>query len=1117
MVPPPLLEVLSAVANLLASREPQRLVSDGRFYLRFLGLDNNDGTTSMEAWSILRKRIETIFGPNLVKWELIDTQNKPSAADMKRRRQSMLISKGHATASFFELEDNDVSTSSDASDKDGGHISHEAELTKFHALVALLTLYISAVHDQQESLWGTLSTKLSESQQRKLQFAFQFLLDNRASLTKEKLNQLLMTFSSAGASAMCSTPYKTGSLGESFTYSPSGGVVSPSTGSPLQDFRQHQQTVRLVEKLQKDLRETKQALDAEKSEVTFLRSEMTELNADREKLKIDLDATRGKLFASNTSMLSSVSSIESEKELEDLRRRHTILQQQFSEAKDSKKYLKTVEEQLETTMVKNKELEDKFESQKNKIVEKSKQAEQCLMQVEDFKMKLVTASNEKEEMRETISELNRQVTELQNMTMQMPRQSDAHELLLGDISMDDARGILSPPKHDANGEVIGKSIVLTLKEDIANLNEQLADEKNKTEMLVAQLDAEKSDTSSLRENNEKLTDALAQEKEKCQETMVELASEQSKIQEILASQLAIQSQLEEARTQLAEEKRLMEAETSSSASLKTMNEQLIEELNQERKTRQEVMLKHEAEQANAQEAYNKIAQELAEAKQITNDMLGKQETSAANIHELESLKSELGVQLEQAHAEIRSLTENLKNTEKQLMEAKSFENQLESTMVLNTELEDKFKTQSETIDDMLKLAEERQSTVDCLQTKLDRAKKLLEIEKSNRDALKESNDKLVGELAQERQNCQEVMDELTSEQSKVRELISAKSAAESALEQAHNQIKVSASSESELQESYARIAKELTEAKQKVSETESKLQAAETNLQEAKVVKQALQEQLEGQKSSFDEFKQAVKTSEENFSNAQSLQEAKIQELTAANNAMEIQLEQVNDQLTKEKKKSDTFVELLETEISNGATLGKANEKLVDELATEQQKFQTTLEKLEQEQAKTQELLEARSSLQSRLELVRNQLDEETKRREALRQQIEVTAASGGELQEAHNNIVRELGDKNSQLQDLSAKLEAAEATVRDLGAAKQDLQEQLEQANVTIQRLTEALRTTEDKVVEAKAILEEEISARKQRDEKIEALDAQVAELQKQVHNHEVILAHLVFNISFL
>ena len=146
-----LIDALDSVASLLSSNdEPRRSIDDGRFYLRFLGQDHghdNDG-----AWALIRERIETVFGPNLLQWSQIGKEEHRSrrCSELVKRRQSVR-DKPRPFLNFFHDEDDDL------------------EDNKFYTKVALLTLYISAVHDQQEHLWGTLTTNLTTPKQNKIQ------------------------------------------------------------------------------------------------------------------------------------------------------------------------------------------------------------------------------------------------------------------------------------------------------------------------------------------------------------------------------------------------------------------------------------------------------------------------------------------------------------------------------------------------------------------------------------------------------------------------------------------------------------------------------------------------------------------------------------------------------------------------------------------------------------------------------------------------------------------------------------------------------------------------------------------------------------------------------------
>jgi hypothetical protein len=194
----------------------------------------------------------------------------------------------------------------------------------FYALVAILTLFISAVHDQQVQIYSILE-KLKDSQQEKLERFFRYLLDNRNTMTKEKLKILLSSASPASSSqAGYSTPQShrsnlgsiSSTLNESFTYSPN----SAKTSSPLQDFLQNHRNQQMFEKLQAEVREVKCCLDQEKSEAGDLRTEVSELRAANEKLKVDLQTTKSKLFNKTNGQHQSTTSTSIE--LEELQQKY---------------------------------------------------------------------------------------------------------------------------------------------------------------------------------------------------------------------------------------------------------------------------------------------------------------------------------------------------------------------------------------------------------------------------------------------------------------------------------------------------------------------------------------------------------------------------------------------------------------------------------------------------------------------------------------------------------------------------------------------------------------------------------------------------------------------------
>ena len=218
-----LVNVLENIAQLLWGNEPREPLSEGRLFLRFLGL-NNHQVYGDEAWKLIQERIETVFGPKLLNWCMVGTVHR------NERRQSRYIAKSQ---NFFASSDEEFSTS---------------EESKFYAQVALLSLHIAAVNDNNEQLMGTLTTNLNAVHQEAIQNAFAFLIDNQSALTKEKLESLFTSFSPSSRSfnsnsSTYSTPYRatpsTSSLGESFTYSPTNPSPAQNSivrESPLQSF-----------------------------------------------------------------------------------------------------------------------------------------------------------------------------------------------------------------------------------------------------------------------------------------------------------------------------------------------------------------------------------------------------------------------------------------------------------------------------------------------------------------------------------------------------------------------------------------------------------------------------------------------------------------------------------------------------------------------------------------------------------------------------------------------------------------------------------------------------------------------------------------------------------------
>ena len=478
-----LIDALDSVASLLSSNdEPRRSIDDGRFYLRFLGQDHghdNDG-----AWALIRERIETVFGPNLLQWSQIGKEEHRSrrCSELVKRRQSVR-DKPRPFLNFFHDEDDDL------------------EDNKFYAKVALLTLYISAVHDQQEHLWGTLTTNLTTPQQNKIQSAFEILLDNRRTMTSAKLDALFTSFSpvSSSGSSNFSTPYRAttsvSSLGESYIYSPttsnsSPAASNPNVQSPLQTFLKAQQTKQMIEKLQKELREASSRLEQEKSEANYLKRENQELVSERDHLKQDLEVTKGKLFTNSNRQHSVVS----QSDVTEYESRCEKLHAKIAELKDSNKYMKNLEAQLEAAVQDNRELNTKFEAAKEKVTERETKNALLEHKVTDFQLKLVAGENQNQRLKEAVDDLQKQVRELQDINSHHGSQSEIGGFFSSnhrqseafDISMDNPQNILSPPR----GETLGDAVVLNLQDEIATMKGQMEqmDQALKSEQLnVSQL------------------------------------------------------------------------------------------------------------------------------------------------------------------------------------------------------------------------------------------------------------------------------------------------------------------------------------------------------------------------------------------------------------------------------------------------------------------------------------------------------------------------------------------------------------------------------------------------------------------------------------------------------
>ena len=462
-----LVRVLESIADLLWGDEPRETLSEGKLFMRFLGVKGLYCQSGDEAWRLIRDRIEAVFGPKLINWCLIGTAHKNS------RRQSKIFTKAQ---SFFVSSDEEFAASEEA---------------RFFASVALLCLHIAAVNDNQEALLDTLTTKLIPLHQEAIQKAFQYLIENKSNLSKDKLESLFKASSPSARSSdareywqPAGTPYRatknsttpTSSLGESFSYSPSNPSPAQhpfARGSPLQEFLRSHHAKKVVEGVQKELRETKTNLDNERGETLYMKNQLESISNERDKFKHDLEVTKSKLFAKNNGLESKVSMTD----FQELQEKCTSLQEKLAELKDSKMYIKKLDEQLEKTLDANKDLSEKYDLSQGMMNEKSCNIKTLQDKLANFELKSDDLDEQNKNLKETINELKKQLREMQDISNH--RQSMMVEFRggenLNDISLDNPGGILSPPP----GESMGDMVVLNLQEDNAILRSEVTANQEK--------------------------------------------------------------------------------------------------------------------------------------------------------------------------------------------------------------------------------------------------------------------------------------------------------------------------------------------------------------------------------------------------------------------------------------------------------------------------------------------------------------------------------------------------------------------------------------------------------------------------------------------------------------
>ena len=356
---------------------------------------------------------------------------------------------------------------------------------------------------------------------------FEYLIENRPSMTKEKLESILQTSSPTSSSASgYSTPFRSrighSSLGESYTSSPGARSPNSKRDSPLQQLRQAQINLQRIEKLQQELRETKLNLSEEKSEVSDLRSEVETLKGNNEKLKHELETTKSKLYKQNANQQNLRGS---SSEVSDLQEKYENLQKKLTELKDAEKYAKSLSDENEKLIIENQDLRQKNELQNEKLNEKNSILICHENKVTSLEMKLMAESEESNKLQEMIKELKKEIQDQQDATQQRHFSNFQNETFEMDVSIDNPRKILSP--QPAVGEAMSEIVTLQLEQQIDELKNDM---------------------------NAKST-AFAEEKESLLKTISDVQTEAAKTQETLAQTQgkleSINSEKEELRTNLS--------------------------------------------------------------------------------------------------------------------------------------------------------------------------------------------------------------------------------------------------------------------------------------------------------------------------------------------------------------------------------------------------------------------------------------------------------------------------------------------------------------------------------------------------------------------------------------
>ena len=141
-------------------------------------------------------------------------------------------------------------------------------------------------------------------------------------------------------------------------------------------------------------------------------------------------------------------------ELGELERKDHLLRMSMADKKGSDKYVKQMEGQLRETWEKNRELDARFEAQKDKLAESSKHNVKLTSKVVEYQESMTCLSEENSKIKEENAELAAQVTQLGDILRERRENRSTgadfklsgntpslnEDISITDISMDDPPG-----------------------------------------------------------------------------------------------------------------------------------------------------------------------------------------------------------------------------------------------------------------------------------------------------------------------------------------------------------------------------------------------------------------------------------------------------------------------------------------------------------------------------------------------------------------------------------------------------------------------------------------------------------------------------------------------------